>query len=111
LSVAGATALAAVCVAQAQQAPLFPLPIHATDHAPLDIVASDVTGDGLPDLVTANRYDGTLSLLAGGGAGDFDDTVTLAAGEKPAGLGAAAGSGDGLAGLVFGDNWNQGLSL
>ena len=106
-----ATALAAVGVAHAQQAPLFPLPIHATDHAPLDIVAGDVTGDGLLDLVTANRYDGTLTLLAGGGAGDFDDAVTLAAGDQPAGLVAADVSGDGLADLVFGDNWNQVLSL
>ena len=106
-----ATALAAVGVAHAQHAPLFPLPIHATDDGPLDIVAGDVTGDGLLDLVTANRYDGTLTLLASGGAGDFDDAVTLPAGEQPAGLVAADVSGDGLADLVFGDTWNQVLSL
>jgi hypothetical protein len=97
--------------ASAQQAPLFPLSTYPTGDLPEDIAAGDVTGDGHPDLVTANRNAGTLSLLVGNGAGSFAPAVTLPAGAQPTGLALVDVSGDGIGDVVSGSAVTNALTL
>ncbi|MGH9381859.1 MAG: FG-GAP-like repeat-containing protein [Thermoanaerobaculia bacterium] len=63
-----------------------PLSIGA-DATPLSVTVADATGDGVPDIVTANQFGGggfpppetpgTVSVLAGDGAGGFDEAQQI----------------------------------
>lgn len=64
------------------------------DAAPLTVVVADATGDGIADIVTANRFDdgspfppadatGSASVLAGDGAGGFAAPLQLSPGTGP----------------------------
>lgn len=69
------------------------LPI-GPDAIPHDIIVADVTGNGHPDLLTANETPGglggtppgTVSLLEGDGAGDFASPIQLSVGDAPSRL-------------------------
>ena len=57
-------------------APGSPFVTGAAQSSPFAIRAHDVDGDGLLDLVTANRYSASLSVLQGAGDGTFAAPVT-----------------------------------
>ena len=42
-----------------------------------------LTGDGKPDLVVANEYSNTVSVLLGNGNGTFQAQQTFATGNDP----------------------------
>ena len=44
---------------------------------PTSVAAADVTGDGISDLLTANRFDGSVSLFPGTGGGAFGAPAVL----------------------------------
>src|SRR5439155_893700 len=59
----------------------------------------DVNGDGRPDLVTANYFDNTVSVLLGNGDGSFQTQQSFDVGglrESPQSLAVADDDGDGL---------------
>ena len=56
----------------------------ATGVTPETVAVSDVNGDGLPDIVTANTGDSTASVLLGGNA--FQLQQTFATGNGPASI-------------------------
>jgi len=63
---AGADTVAVLLNATPQSAPaagFSPRASFAVGQEPVDLLAVDVDGDGLPDLVTANRQDDTVSVL------------------------------------------------
>ena len=42
---------------------------------------ADVTGDGIPDIVTANYADNTVSVLLGNGDGSFQTQMVFSTGD------------------------------
>src|SRR5581483_369176 len=60
--------------------PLVPLP---AGRNPRSVAGGDVNGDGLPDLVSANSDDDTLSVFLGNGDGIFRPRYDLAVGDQP----------------------------
>ena len=88
----------------------------AQSTAGADVAVADVNGDGLPDIVTANHGDDTVSLLLGNGAGNFAPDPysspgltggTFAVGNNPASVAVADVNGDGQPDIVtanFGTN-------
>lgn len=89
-----------------------PAQTFATGDTPNSIVAIDLNGDGLLDIVTANENDNTISVLLNNTANgsltaSFAATQSFAVGNTPFGLAAADLNGDGspdLATANYGDN-------
>ncbi len=76
-----------------QSAPAAPL-------APFQVVVADLTGDGIPDIVTANRPDNSVSVLLGNRDGSFQTKETYATGPGPFSVAVADLTGDGIPDIV-----------
>ena len=61
-------------------AQLFPNVVNEVAHQPVDGVAADFNGDGIPDLATASFGSGAVSILLGRGGGAFDPEIRVPAG-------------------------------
>ena len=61
-------------------APLAPLPVGTQ---PDFVVTADVNGDGIPDLIIANEYNHTISVLLGNGDATFQNQRTFPTGSAP----------------------------
>jgi len=82
---------------------------------PFDIVAEDFSGDGLPDLVTANygleqNYEGNLTFMRNDGNGNFTNVMNLAVKKGPKSLYFADMNGDGKRDIVVAFAPKKGLS-
>ena len=44
---------------------------------------ADLTGDGIPDIITANRQNNSVSVLLGNPDGSFQTKETFATGPRP----------------------------
>jgi hypothetical protein len=81
--------------------PIFQAQItFATGNGPNELAVADVNGDGNPDLVTANAYDNTISVLLGGAAGTFLPARRVYAGYSVRAETTADVNGDGIPDLV-----------
>jgi len=79
-------ALAAACMpGESHQTPdLFYLyHAYAVGKNPTSVVAGDINGDRLADLITTNIGNDSLSILIGNGDGSFKDPMTLRLPEQP----------------------------
>jgi hypothetical protein len=64
------------------------------------VAVADLTGDGIPDIITANN-NGTLSVLQGNGDGTFQQPETLSdSGGTPDALAVADLNGDGIPDII-----------
>jgi tetratricopeptide (TPR) repeat protein len=80
----------------------------AVGDAPAAVLARDFNGDGVLDLVVANRGDDTISFLQGHGDGTFEAAVSFPAGDGPSALAAGDFNADGFLDLaVANENSNQ----
>src|SRR5258705_1759764 len=62
---------------------LFPGAQFDVGGNPFSVAIGDVSGDGKPDLVTANSFSNTVSILLGHGDWTFGAKVVNAAGARP----------------------------
>ena len=74
--------------------------IFATGRQPISVAEADVSGDGIPDIVTANAFDNTVSVLLGNGDGTFQSQRTFAVGSRPYSVAVADVNGDGKPDIV-----------
>lgn len=81
-------------------APIKPLSVSSYVS---DMAVADVNGDGKPDLVVVNWYDGNLGVLLGNGDGTFEPQQTVYDGYHPWLVTAADVNGDGKPDLVVVD--------
>ncbi len=62
---------------------------------PVALIAADIDGDGLLDLVTANRDGDDVSILLGRGDGSFEPAIHYEAGDGPGAVAAGDFNSDG----------------
>jgi hypothetical protein len=86
--------------------PAVSYPLDSGSH-PDAIAVGDFNGDGIPDLVTANSGNNTVSVLLGKGDGTFRAAVSYPVGSQPQSVAVGDFNNDGrldLATANFGDN-------
>jgi hypothetical protein len=76
-----------------QAAPAAPL-------APFQVVVADLTGNGIPDIITANRPDSSVSVLLGNRDGSFQTKETYATDRGPFSVAVADLDGDGIPDII-----------
>ena len=74
-------------------------------------MVSDVNGDGIPDVVTANYQSNTISVLLGNGNGTFQAQQTFATGSKPDSVAIGDVNGDGIPDLLVANLYSQSVSV
>src|SRR5207253_1694178 len=72
-------------------------PVGAT---PFSVTVGNFNGDGIPDLVVANKTKNNLSVLLGTGDGGFQAAVNYAVGVGPESVAVGDFNGDGIPDLA-----------
>jgi hypothetical protein len=100
---------------------IFAAPANYAIYPPQDIydympwpwamTLADVTGDGVPDIVTANTQNDTVSVLPNDGAGGFDAFFNFDTGAHPGSVAVADFDGDGLPDIATGNRDNDDVSV
>ena len=87
--------------------------IYDVGTSPQFVIASDLDGDGMTDLVTADYAANAVSVLLGRGDGTFGPAASYGAGAESAPYGVASGDfdGDGKADLVTANSGTDGISV
>ena len=78
---------------------------------PYGLAVADLTGDGIPDIVTANYRSANISVLMGDGHGNFGPPLLLPVGLAPNEVQVADLNGDGIPDLVTANFINNTLSV
>ena len=83
----------------------------STSRLPTRIVAGDLTGNGLDDLVVTNSLDNTIQVAFQQPDGTFSSPLTLPTGEAPADLALVDVNGDGLLDIVVSNQASGDVSV
>ena len=78
---------------------------------PSSIVVADFNGDAKLDLVVANEFADSISLLAGNGAGAFSAPISFGVGDAPTGLAVGDFNGDAIPDVAVANNTAGSVSL
>ncbi len=112
------TANYALQASAAAAAPVFTLPpqfaaqvAYATGSNPSSVTSADVNGDGKADLLVANYYSNTVSVLTNQGDGRFNAKVDVATGVNPTSVTSADVNGDGKADLLVANSSSNTVSV
>jgi Ca2+-binding RTX toxin-like protein len=84
---------------------------YVTGSYPISVTNSDVNGDGKVDLIVANQWSDTASVLTNYGNGTFADKVDYATGFNPTSVTSADVNGDGKADLIVANAWSDTVSV
>ncbi len=95
----------------AAQVSFAPAVNYIVGKNPRSVVAADVNGDGLVDLICANSGTNTLSVLTNNGNGGFVLATTLTVGIGPQWVIAADVNGDGKQDLISANSGTNTLSV
>ena len=78
---------------------------------PWGMTLADVDGDGMPDIVTANTQNDTVSVLPNDGSGRFDAFFNFDTGAHPGSVAVGDIDGDGAPDIVTANRDNNGISV
>jgi hypothetical protein len=73
---------------------------YGTGSNATSVAIGDVSGDGKPDLVTANSFSNTVSVLLGDGAGGFGAKTDFTTGPNAQSVAIGDLNGDGMSDLA-----------
>ena len=94
-------AAAALAAPASAALPTFAAPVYyGAGHGPTALLAADVDGDGIPDIVTADSMGDEVGVLPGDGTGGFTAARLLGTGRGPHDVAAGDLDGDGVIDLV-----------
>jgi hypothetical protein len=82
-----------------------------TNRLPTRIVAADLTGNGLYDLIVANSLDNSIQIAFQRPNGTFSAPITLATGDAPSDITVADFNGDGLPDLAVSNQGSGDVSV
>jgi hypothetical protein len=74
--------------------------VPAPNLRPFQVAIADLTGNGIPDIVTANRSDNSVSVLLGNPDGSFQTKETYSTGRLPISVAIADITGDGIDDII-----------
>jgi hypothetical protein len=86
-------------------------PTYLTGTGPGQAVVTDITGDGVPDLLISDSTSNLLQYLRGSGNGNFTGQTLLHAGSEPQGLLTADVDGDGDQDLLVANRGDATIGL
>lgn len=89
----------------------FSAATYATDDGPKSVEAVEMNGDGWLDIVVANRYANTVSVLLNNGDGTFATHVDYACGRGPLSLTSADFNGDGFTDVATANSQSNNVSV
>jgi hypothetical protein len=90
---------------------IYPPSAQDYDAWPWGLAIGDVTGDGKPDIVTANTQNDTISVLPNDGAGSFPTYFNFDTGAHPGAVTIADVDGDGAADVISANRDNNNISV
>ncbi len=90
---------------------LGPPSTYGTVQYPYASVVADLNGDGNPDIVAADIYNNTVSVLFGNGQGSFTQSGSYAVGSQPQSIVSGDFNGDGKVDLAVPDGPNGAISV
>jgi hypothetical protein len=82
-----------------------------SDALPTAARLGDVTGDGVPDIVTSNEGSDTVVVLIGDGAGGIASRISLDTGGFPESVELRDLNGDGLPEIISADSFSDVVSI
>jgi Ca2+-binding RTX toxin-like protein len=83
--------------------------VYSVGQYPSSVALHDLNGDGKLDIVTANKYSNTVSVLLGNGDGTFADEKEYPAGNYPFQVVVADVNGDGKPDILTADSGNSSI--
>lgn len=78
---------------------------------PRSVCSADFNGDGVMDMVAANYYSNTVSVLLGSGNGAFANPVSFATGVYPTAITTSDFNGDGISDLAVANYFSNDVSI